>query len=50
MNKRHHNEQNTNTDALPDEGLAGLAQPRERTRALNQAMIQELLTGRTRSV
>ena len=31
-----------------DAELAGLAQRREKTRALKQAMIQELFTGRTR--
>jgi hypothetical protein len=33
-----------------DVELAGLAQRREKTRALKQAMMQELLTGRTRLV
>ena len=50
MNKRSHNEQNTNTDALPDAGSAVLEQRREKARALKQAMMQELLTGRTRLV
>ena len=31
-----------------DTELAGLEQQREKTRALKQAMMQELLTGRTR--
>ena len=33
-----------------DAELAGLEQRREKTRALKQAMMQELLTGRTRLV
>lgn len=33
-----------------DAELAGLQQRREKTRALKQAMMQELLTGRTRLV
>ena len=33
-----------------DGELAGLGQRREKTRALKQAMMQELLTGRTRLV
>jgi type I restriction enzyme S subunit len=33
-----------------DGELAGLEQRREKTRALKQAMMQELLTGRTRLV
>jgi hypothetical protein len=50
MNNRPHNEQNTNTDTLPDDALVGLAQPREPTRALKQAIMPELLTGRTRLI
>jgi hypothetical protein len=50
MNIRSHNEQKTTAATLPDDRFAGLAQPREQTRALKQAMMQELLTGRTRLV
>jgi type I restriction enzyme S subunit len=45
-------EQTTIAEALSemDAELAGLEQRREKTRALKQGMMQELLTGRTRLI
>ena len=48
MNKRSHNEPNTNTDALLDDGLAGLKRRLERIHTLKQAMVQEHINRRTR--
>jgi hypothetical protein len=45
MNKRSHNEHNTNTDALSDDGLAGLERRLERNHMLKQAMVQNTSTG-----
>ena len=47
-----HPEQTTIAEVLTeiDAELAGLEQRRDKTRALKQAMMQELLTGRTRLV